>query len=375
MIYQSRVFITILVCVIALFATSARADDTATSTPNLAPQAQAATSTDPVLDIEGDVNVPAECEVTDTDGLTHHFPSESSPSDYLAICAVAAALQDDLIESAEFSNQFPSIGLFITSINDIIADPSSEYWALYKNDGFADCGLGCLPVEEGDTIKLQLEDFSGTDLGHSLIVHIESLIATSTATSTDSGGTATSTDSTGSTDEQNDSGSSGGGSGGNSDDTFDVQDALSYLASKQSDDGSFDSPMLTDWAAIAFASTGSSDAKTKLKAYLKTAAPKLSSITDYERHAMALQALGINPYSGSTQDYIAPITGAFDGTQIGDASLTNDDIFAIFPLMNAGYSTSDEIIKKAVSFIVSKQKTDGSWESSVDLTAANAAII
>ena len=128
--------------------------------------------------------------------------------------------------------------------------------------------------------------------------------------------------------------------------------------------------MLTDWAAIAFASVGNSSAKTKLRDYLRTASPSLSHVTDYERHAMALQALGINPYTGTAQDYIAPITGAFDGTQIGDTSLDNDDIFAIFPLMHAGYTTNDEIIQKTSAFIVARQKTDGSWDESVDVTAA-----
>lgn len=164
--------------------------------------------------------------------------------------------------------------------------------------------------------------------------------------------------------------SSGGGGGGISHVLLNVSSALVYLTSKQQADGSFDSPLLTDWAAIAFASTESGAAKQSLRNYLLSTTPALSSVTDFERHAMALMALGVNPYSGTPSDYIAPIIDAFDGTQIGDASLDNDDIFALFPLLHAGYGTSDDIIQKTVAFIVSRQQANGAWDSSVDVTAA-----
>ncbi len=165
-------------------------------------------------------------------------------------------------------------------------------------------------------------------------------------------------------------GGGGGGSGSISHAQLNISSALAYLVSTQHSDGSFDSPFLTDWAAIAFASTGASSAKTSLRNYLLTATPNLSSVTDYERHAMALQALGINPYSGTSVNYIAPIVNAFDGTQIGDAHLDNDDIFALFPLLHAGYDTNDLIIQKTVALILSAQNGNGAWDASVDMTAA-----
>ena len=63
------------------------------------------------------------------------------------------------------------------------------------------------------------------------------------------------------------------------------------------------------------------------------------SVTDYERHAMALMTLGINPYNGTSVNYIQKIVDSFDGNQIGDPSLINDDVFAIFPLVKSGYSS------------------------------------
>jgi hypothetical protein len=161
-----------------------------------------------------------------------------------------------------------------------------------------------------------------------------------------------------------------GGGGGIAHAQLNVQAALSYLSGKQHADGSFDSPLLADWATFAFAASDPGNAKTGLRNYLLTASPVLSNTTDYERHAMALEALGINPYSGTAINYIAPIVSASDGTQIGDPSLDNDDIFALFPLTHAGYGTSDDIIQKTVAFIVARQEANGSWDGSVDVTAA-----
>lgn len=151
---------------------------------------------------------------------------------------------------------------------------------------------------------------------------------------------------------------------------FDVKKALEFLASKQKSDGSFGSSLYTDWVAIALASSGQSEAKEKITLYLKTTDDTFSNVTDYERHAMALMALNINPYNGTPINYIQEIVDGFDGNQIGDSSLVNDDVFAIFPLMKAGYSSNDLIIQKIIEFILLKQKSNGSWENSVDLTAS-----
>jgi len=168
--------------------------------------------------------------------------------------------------------------------------------------------------------------------------------------------------------------SSGGGGGGSGSYIIHSQlstpQALAYLTEKQNTDGSFGSALLSDWAAVAYASADVSAAKTSLRNYMLSAVPDLSSATDYERHAMALEALSIDPYSGANKNYIAPIVSAFDGAQIGDAALDNDDIFALFPLLHAGYTPDDVIIRATTAFIVSRQLPNGSWDGTVDLTAA-----
>lgn len=165
--------------------------------------------------------------------------------------------------------------------------------------------------------------------------------------------------------------SSGGGGGGSAAQTaFNIPKAINFISQSQNTDGSFNSELVTDWTAIALASADSTEAKTKLKNYLANYNYAAQSITDYERHAMALLSLGLNPYNQTPKDYITPIVNAFDGTQIGDTGLETDDIFAIFPLSHAGYNYSDPIIQKTIVHIISKQKPNGSWNDSADVTAA-----
>lgn len=171
---------------------------------------------------------------------------------------------------------------------------------------------------------------------------------------------------------QNSDTSSGGGGGRSvkKQCEFDVPLAVAFLASKQKANGSFGADLYTDWTAIALSAVGNSTTRNKVTSYIQSRSSTLLSATDYERHAMALMALGVDPYTGTDINYIEKIIEQFDGTQVGEASLVNDDIFALFPLLKGGYDESDDIINDIISFILSEQKSDGSWEGSIDLTAS-----
>ena len=299
------------------------------------------------LDIETNVDVPASCSETDTDGVIHNYPKGDS---YLTICALEAAINNGSISSLQLSNQYPSLGLFVTTVNNVVANPSSQYWAIYKNGSYANSGIALLPVVAGDVIMFQLHDFSDNNLGDRVTLNIHSLV--------------------------NDTPSGGGGGGIAPSSTFDIQKALTYLKSTQDADGSFGNSILyTDWAGIALeamnANNNSSDnSKNTLLSYFNSNNTLSTLLTDNERHAMALLSLGQNPYSFNGVNYIGAITNSFDGTQFGDANLINDDIFALILLKNSGYTTNDDIIVKDIAYIISKQETNGSWENSVDLTAS-----
>ncbi len=152
-------------------------------------------------------------------------------------------------------------------------------------------------------------------------------------------------------------------SGTNEDSESDsVASAVAFLLQYQSPDGSFPNELLTDWSALALQSAGAST-KT-LKHYLSSAPSDLKSVTDYERRAMALNALDINP-----KEAVAEILAQFDGAQIGEPALINDDIFALIVLSHAGYARTDDVIENVIATMLTKQKLDGSF-GDTDLTAA-----
>ena len=153
----------------------------------------------------------------------------------------------------------------------------------------------------------------------------------------------------------------------------DLGKAIDFLIAKQGADGSYNSALLTDWSALALASVNPNGAAgQKIKNYLLSdpdSRAGLNQVSDYARRAMALMSLSLSPYDGVKTNYIKKITDSFDGRQFGDASLYNDDIFALLVLEKAGYAAADEIVKQAVGFILEKQTDNGAW-SGVDLTAA-----
>ena len=285
------------------------------------------------------VNVPLECTVVDTDGVSHTYAMQ-----YRGICALFAAREGGAVSAYTLQNF--SFGLFLQSLNGITPG-ATEYWALYKNGVEAAVGLTDMIVVQGDTLLFRLTDFTTNEqLGAPVEFSIGSLVAPAAV-----------------------SRQSGGGIENIAPD-FDVTKAVLFLKSFQNADGALPEALLSDWAAFAFKSHDIGDARMKLREYFLRWKPALTKATDYERHAMALLALGIDPYIGTGTDYITPIVEAFDGTQVGDPSLINDDIFAVFPLLHAGYRSEDEMPRRIRDGIIAAQRPDGSWEGSVDLTAA-----
>jgi hypothetical protein len=294
-----------------------------------------------------DVVVKDNCIVVDTDGMSHVFPIENGESKFLGVCALVAAQEAGYINSFDLVND-PSMGLYLKNINDTVLG-SSEYWALWLNGGFASCGVGCLPVVVDDKLDLILTDWMASTESTKILFRISSLESTPVTPPTESSG-------------------GGGSSTPVVEKTFSVSKALEFLTLNQKSDGSFGSSMYTDWVAIASKAGGNANLTSSLINYLKLNPIDTGVITDYERRAMALMALGINPYDGTDINYIKKIIDSFDGIQFGDTSLVNDDIFALIVLKNAGYSLGDEIINKDINYILSKQ-SGGSW-GSIDMTGA-----
>lgn len=231
-----------------------------------------------------------------------------------------------------------------------------------SSDGYASLTVatsGAYGIGISEEYYYPLYDFAVVDISEAP----EGYLATSTATSTtDMSGTG------------NNSGGAGQGSGviGNQ---FSVENAISFILTKENG-GAYTSALYADWAAIAFASYGGIGGigTNPVKNYLINNQINSSNPLDYARRAMSLMSLGVNPYNGTSKNYIEQIKKSFDGNQFGSTELVNDDIFSVLVLSKAGYTTSDPEISKSISYILSKQQSSGAFES-VDVTAAAISVL
>lgn len=96
--------------------------------------------------------------------------------------------------------------------------------------------------------------------------------------------------------------------------------------------------------------------------------------TDAERGILAGVAGGIQPsrLSPSTADtttsnLVARVAELFDGTQIGEAGLLNDDIFGVLALHQAG--APQPILGEIVDYLRPHQHSDGGWTWNASLSA------
>lgn len=312
---------------------------------------------DATLSVEESIILDNGCEVEDTNSVIHIFPEEDSTSEYLAICALAKALEQNFVDNIEFIDF--GFGLFVNSINSISQE--NTYWKLHLNTLGANVGIGQLAIQAGDVVSLVLTAFDPVTFEEELLephltLTIESLASESLPE-----------------EELEVPLNSGGGGFVYKTPPLSIPEALDYLKDvHQIYKSGNDSDLYTDWAAIAYSSAGILDEVHDLVfSNLKNYNTSSSLLTDNERRTMVLLSLGENPYSFSGVNYVEAIIGAFDGVQFGDPVLVNDDVFALIPLASVGYTADDEIITQDVSFILSRQnKGNGSWEDSVDLTAA-----
>ena len=141
--------------------------------------------------------------------------------------------------------------------------------------------------------------------------------------------------------------------------------ALDYLKMQQTDNGNIGD---TEWVIMAIAAAGEDPHDWKKYAssdsivdYLKTQGDNLGLTTDIEKYILAIVAAGENPSAFDGHNYLADLKNEFDGTQMGDNTLLNDDFWGVIALISAGVSPNDNIIQKTISYIKLNQQTDGSW--------------
>src|SRR3989344_6418312 len=121
-----------------------------------------------------DVAVPNNGTVVYTVGVSHAFQQDDSPSDYLGVCVLEAAKEAGAI-TFTLTND-PSFGLYIQSVNGI-PPGATEYWAILNNGSAATCGIGCIPLSEGDILSLVLTDWMTNVESTTVVLNVLSLIS------------------------------------------------------------------------------------------------------------------------------------------------------------------------------------------------------
>ena len=161
-----------------------------------------------------------------------------------------------------------------------------------------------------------------------------------------------------------------------------VESALDYLRGQQTAEGDIGGFATSAWVTMAIAAAGEDPhdwrvgSNPSIVDYLAANAGSASSVTDYERMILAIAAAGEDPSNFGGIDFVDLLEAAYDGTQIGDGSLLNDDFWGVMALISAGESQSSETVVNSVAFIKANQNADGGWSwglgqgSDVDDTAA-----
>lgn len=128
--------------------------------------------------------------------------------------------------------------------------------------------------------------------------------------------------------------------------SYNSSNAQAYLAAHS------DNP----WSIMALAALGQTPSST---AFLTSV--NGNSAIDYEAPILAITALGQNPRTFGSTDYIASLKKYYANGQIGDATTINDDTFGILALVSAGELASSAIIVDTKNFILSHQNNNGGW--------------
>lgn len=154
-----------------------------------------------------------------------------------------------------------------------------------------------------------------------------------------------------------------------------VVNALNYLRGQQQADGMIGSFETSAWVVMAIAAAGENPhnwkkvgANPSIVDYLEANAAAAANVMDYERMILAITAAGRDPNSFGGRNFVALVEAAYDGTQIGDNTLLNDDFWGIIALISAGKSQNSAIIQNSATFIKNKQQPDNGW--AFDVAAA-----
>jgi len=144
-----------------------------------------------------------------------------------------------------------------------------------------------------------------------------------------------------------------------------ITEALDYLRGRQQSDGKIAAFATSAWAVMAIAAAGEdpdswTNGGDSIVDYLRDNIDHLDAnkATDWERFILAVVAAGENPRDFGGVDCVATLLDFYDGTQIGDDGMLNDDFWGILALTSIGETQG---VQNSKNFIINNQKSDGGW--------------
>jgi len=148
-----------------------------------------------------------------------------------------------------------------------------------------------------------------------------------------------------------------------------ISDALNYLRSVQESDGQIDGFGNSAWVVMAIAAAGQdpndwkdAPANPSIVDYLAANAASADEATDYARMLLAIATADEDPTDFGGVDFVALLEAEYDGTQIGDDTLLNDDYWGVMALIAAGEDpATSTVIQDSMAFIIANQSEDGGW--------------
>lgn len=129
--------------------------------------------------------------------------------------------------------------------------------------------------------------------------------------------------------------------------------SVAYLKSKP----------LSPWSIMALFASGEEVSLDSLKNI------PLEKAIDLEAPILALTAAKKDPRTFGEVDLIVKLKSFYDGTQLGEAGILNDDIFGLLALVASGEKTSEALVSGIKTFVLSKQNADGGFSFAVGGTS------
>lgn len=153
---------------------------------------------------------------------------------------------------------------------------------------------------------------------------------------------------------------------------IEIINALNYLKSRQDSDGCIGGFATSAWVISGIVAAGENPSSTEWSSGSKSLVECIKkdsfwfndpsrNATDFERQIIAIVASGGNPANFNGLDYVAKLKSMYDGTQMGNSSYINDDVWGVIALIAAGEPDSSTEIQGMIAFIESNQGADNGW--------------